>query len=216
MKNNMTTTHKSNFLSNIFAVVSVACIFMSASPIVDNAYAETGEMCLFSKQLQSSPIRRQYIANLAKEGSNLLAYNTITDNQVQSDASNDISYPNLSFGKSSSSYNQGDKLDSFSRNCLTCHDGGHASDVAVDFRNNPGSKAKHYDGTKEHPIGMDYAAYSAIDSHSYKPASAYNSKMIFVNGRVGCLTCHNPLNPEKSHLVMSDIRSALCLTCHNM
>jgi predicted CXXCH cytochrome family protein len=61
---------------------------------------------------------------------------------------------------------------------------------------------------------MNYAAYSAMDSHNYKSGASFNSKMIFVNGRVGCLTCHNPLNPEKSHLVMSDYRSALCLTCH--
>jgi predicted CXXCH cytochrome family protein len=215
MKNDMTTTRKSNFLSNIFAVVSVACIFMSASPIVDNAYAETDEMCLFSKQLQSSPMRERYIANIATEGSTLLAYNTNTDDQVQSDAPDDLSSPGFFFGKKNSSYNQGDTLDSFSRNCLSCHDGLVAHDVKVDYRNAPGTKIKSFDGTKEHPIGMNYAAYSAMDSHSYKPAAAYNSKMIFVNGRVGCLTCHNPLNPEKSHLVMSDFRSALCLTCHN-
>jgi len=42
-----------------------------------------------------------------------------------------------------------------------------------------------------------------------------NTKMIFVNGKIGCLTCHNPLNAEKGHLVMSDRNSALCTTCHN-
>ena len=109
---------------------------------------------------------------------------------------------------------QGENLDPFSRNCLTCHDGGHARDIAVDYRNTPGTKIVSFDGTKQHPIGMDYSAYVDRDLKNYKPVSAFNSKMIFVKGRVGCLTCHNPLNPEKSHLVMSDYRSTLCLTCH--
>jgi hypothetical protein len=178
MKNNMTATHKPNFSRNIFAVVSGACIFMSASQIVGTAYAEMDGTCLFSKQLQSSPKREQYIANLAKEGSNLLAFNTITDNQVQSDASENFSIRDLSLGKSSSSVNQEDNLDSFSKDCLGCHDGMITKDINVNYRNTPGNKTQHYGGTKEHPIGMDYAAYSARDSQSYKQANSYNSKMI--------------------------------------
>jgi predicted CXXCH cytochrome family protein len=216
MKNITKIAHKSNYLKNIFTIMSGICIYMSASPIVGTVYAEKNEMCLFSKQLESSPMREQYIASVASEGSRLLAYNTITDNQVQSDASDDESFRNLFLGGGKSSLNQGDTtLDSFSRDCLSCHDGGHASDIAINYRNTPGNKRKTYDGTKEHPIGMDYAAYAAMDHTGYKPAFAFNSKMVFVNGRVGCLTCHNPLNPEKSHLVMSDNKSALCLTCHN-
>jgi predicted CXXCH cytochrome family protein len=216
MKNSMKIAHKSNYLINIFAIMSGVCIYLSASPIVGTVYAEMNEMCLFSKQLQSSPMREQYIASVATEGSRLLAYNTISDNQVQSDASDDVSFRDLFFGRKKSSLNQGDTtLDSFSRDCLTCHDGGHASDIAIDYRNTPGNKIKTFDGTKQHPIGMNYAAYAAMDHTRFNPGSAFNSKMILVNGRVGCLTCHNPLNPEKSHLVMSDSGSALCLTCHN-
>jgi predicted CXXCH cytochrome family protein len=55
----------------------------------------------------------------------------------------------------------------------------------------------------------------AAASKDYKSQLGANNKMVFVNGKVGCLTCHNPLNPEKGHLVMSDQKSALCLTCHN-
>jgi hypothetical protein len=61
---------------------------------------------------------------------------------------------------------------------------------------------------------MNYASYVAADPTSYKPITAFDSKMIFVNGKVGCLTSHYPLNPKKGHLVMSDFQSALCLTCH--
>jgi predicted CXXCH cytochrome family protein len=214
MKNTMTMTHKSNYLKNIFAIMSGVCIYMSASPIVGTVYAEMNEMCLFSKQVQSSPMREQYIAKVATEVSRLLAYNTISDNQVQSDASEELSIPVFSFGRESSSLNQRDDLDSFSRDCLSCHDG-HASYIDINYRNTPGNKIKKFDRTNEHPIGMNYDAYAAMDHTSYKPSRAFNSKMIFVKGKVGCLTCHNPLNPEKNHLVMSDSGSALCLTCHN-
>lgn len=216
MRNNMMTTHKSTCLKNIFAVVSGACIFMSASLVEGTAYAEMDGMCLFSKQLQSSPMREQYVAKVATGVGNMLVYNTITDNQVQSDASEEFSFRDLFVVKSRSSFNQEDSLDSFSKDCLGCHDGAATKEIKVDYRNTPGNKANHYDGTKEHPIGMDYAAYSARDPQSYKPINSNNSsKMIFVDGKVGCLTCHNPLNPEKNHLVVSDLRSALCLACHN-
>lgn len=198
------------------ALAAILSLGMSTgSPIAGTAYAEMDEVCLFSKQLQSSPMREQFITKVATEGSDLLAYNTTTDDQVQSDASDDVSLSSILFGKTSSSYNRGENFDSFSRDCLGCHDGTATKDIKVDYRNAPGNKTKHYDGTTQHPIGMDYAAYFAGDSKNYKPPSAFNSKMIFVNGRVGCLTCHNPLNPEKNHLVMSDYRSSLCLTCHD-
>jgi predicted CXXCH cytochrome family protein len=61
---------------------------------------------------------------------------------------------------------------------------------------------------------MDYASYAAF-GRGYRPASMLDPKMVLVNGKVGCLTCHNPLNPERNHLVMSDHRSALCLSCHD-
>ena len=176
--------------------------------------SDAGDTCLFSKQLQTSPMREQYIAKVATESSTLLAYNTVTDNQVKSDASDDLSSTGYFFGKKSSTVNPGDTIDSFSRDCLSCHDGLVTDAVKVNYRNTPGHRTNKYDGKAEHPIGMDYSAYSAMDPTNYKPAPAFNSKMIFVNGRVGCLTCHNPLNPEKTHLVMSDYRSALCQTCH--
>jgi predicted CXXCH cytochrome family protein len=97
---------------------------------------------------------------------------------------------------------------------MGCHDGFQASERKVNYKNNPGQKSHWVQGASEHPIGMNYASYSARDPQSYKPVSSFGSKMMFVNGRVGCTTCHDPLNPEKSHLAKSDYRSALCLTCH--
>ena len=196
-------------------LAAIICLGVNATD--PSAHADTGEMCLLSKQLQSSPMREQYIAKLATVSNTMLAYNSNADSNIQSDASDDFSFSDFSFDNKSISYNQEGPVDSFSKDCLTCHDGGHASDVKIEYRNRPGDKNKTFGGvrSKDHPIGMDYTLYTNMDPQNYKPAAAFNSDMIFINGKVGCLTCHNPLKPEKTHLVMSDQGSALCMTCHN-
>jgi predicted CXXCH cytochrome family protein len=106
--------------------------------------------------------------------------------------------------------------DKFSVDCLGCHDGAAALLVTSVLINNPfnsGSKRKM--NSMDHPIGMDYSSYVAAGKQ-YKPIAGTNDKMVFVNGKVGCLTCHDPMVPEKGHLVMSDRNSVLCLTCHNL
>ena len=179
------------------------------------AEVQAGEMCTFSTQLQDSTLRAQYIAKVASETGNMVAYNTISDNSVVSDASDDGSASSFFFGKSGTATNQGSSaLDSFSKDCLGCHDGFQASDRKINYKNTPGQKSHWSGGTSEHPIGMNYASYASMDPKSYKPVATFGSKMMFVNGRVGCTTCHDPLNPEKSHTAKSDYRSALCLTCH--
>jgi len=171
-----------------------------------------GEMCTYSTQLQDPSMRAQYIAKVATETGNMVAYNTYSDNSVATD---DGSASSFFFGTSTTVANQGSStLDSFSKDCMGCHDGFQASDRKINYKNTPGQKSHWSQGASEHPIGMNYSAYAAMDSKSFKPVSSFGSKMMFVNGRVGCTTCHDPLNQEKSHLVMSDYRSALCLTCH--
>lgn len=168
--------------------------------------------CSYSQQLQNSPYREEYIARLATEIGNYWASNE--HSTVASDA--DEGFSIFTIGSTSSDAGQEGAIDSFSRNCLTCHDGTTASDVSVNYRNAPGGLKRYGHGSgKDHPIGMDYESYASSGSGRYKSISTLDSKMIFIDGKVGCLTCHNPLNPEKNHLVMSDRRSALCLTCHN-
>ncbi|QWV95740.1 cytochrome c3 family protein [Geomonas oryzisoli] len=109
--------------------------------------------------------------------------------------------------------NSGGILDSFSVGCLSCHDGVGASQVNVDFRDRPFDRTSMVNSfNSDHPLGMTYDSYVAAN-RGYKPIG--NNKMIFVNGKVGCLSCHDPLNTEKGHLVMSDYGSALCKTCHD-
>lgn len=102
-------------------------------------------------------------------------------------------------------------VDVFSYDCMTCHDGMNASVHKVRFRNDRrGSAATVSDVTGNHPIGMDYGS-CASGNRSFRDAEG----LTFVAGRVGCLSCHNPLNPERFHLAVSNDGSGLCFTCHN-
>jgi predicted CXXCH cytochrome family protein len=107
------------------------------------------------------------------------------------------------------------QVDPLSKECIGCHDGASGPNVEVNLRNNPAGRGSHvhsFDG--EHPIGMIYQSYVDMKP-GYKPISGQERNMVMVNGAVGCLTCHDPLNPAKGHLVKSDKNSALCLTCHD-
>ena len=180
------------------------------------AEGHAGEMCLFSTQLQNPTMRAEYIAKVVSATGNMVAYNTYSNNAIVSDAPGESSLSSLYFGQPGTvvSSQVSSTLDTFSKGCLECHDGSLASDRKVNYKNTPGQKSHWSEGAAEHPIGMDYTAYSSRDPKNYKPVASFGSKMMFVNGRVGCTTCHDPLNPEKSHLTKNDYRSALCLTCH--
>jgi predicted CXXCH cytochrome family protein len=183
---------------------------------VSSSYSATltgnDKYCSFSLQLQSSPYREQYIARLATDQGIMLAANTNNNSPEQSDAPALIS---IIVG-SARSKTADSAIDAFSKDCLNCHDGSSAHNIEFNYTNSPGTASQQkYAGGSDHPNGMDYQSYVAFGRGKFKRISTFNSKMKFVNGKVGCLTCHNPLNPEKGHLVMSDLRSALCLTCHN-
>ena len=103
------------------------------------------------------------------------------------------------------------EIDQFSFDCMSCHDGMNASSHNIRVRNSrSGSNGGFSSVTASHPIGMDYGS-CASGSQSFRSAEG----LIFVAGRVGCLSCHNPLNPERFHLAVNNDGSALCFTCHN-
>lgn len=177
-----------------------------------------GVLCTFSEQLQTSvPVRREYLVKLDQAlGGSYTAQNDTVDDMYgnivlaafgEDDA--DSSIFNFS-GRNATSLLE---MDSFSKDCLSCHDGAAASMIKVELRDRPNDSHSWVTSAKrDHPIGMTYNNYVAAD-RGYKPVSG--NKMVFVNGKVGCLSCHDPLNAERGHLVMSDTGSALCKTCHD-
>jgi len=195
------------------ALLLITGVILHAETTHSDTLSGSDTYCAFSIQLQGSPYREQYIARLAMDLGTMLASNTPDESTVRSDAPAFLTQLLGSAGTGTPDA----VADTFSKDCLACHDGSAASDINFNFTNAPGTaRQQKYAGGKDHPNGMDYRSYVAMGQGKFKPVSMFNSAMKFVNGRVGCLTCHNPLNPEKGHLVMSDFKSALCLTCHNL
>jgi predicted CXXCH cytochrome family protein len=213
-------------VSKMMIIISAFVIMVTASPdhfawgMRTLGRLEINETCLFTVQLKEDPnIKKQYVAMVISAGRQF-GPNVQSIDEMYADVSkasveaDDGGFGNTLFVKNNSHANGGARdIDNLTALCLGCHDGASAQDITVDVRNEP-FKRRNTLATShsDHPIGMDYNRY-VCSGKSYKPTT--NPKMIFVNGKVGCLTCHDPFNPEKGHLVMSDRQGALCLTCHN-
>ncbi|MGE3182693.1 MAG: cytochrome c3 family protein, partial [Phycisphaerae bacterium] len=114
--------------------------------------------------------------------------------------------------------------DDSSRLCLSCHDGVIAKDVyasphAASWRElDSGSVRGGRSRITSHPVGIRYP----VDQRSYYPASALRvdekDTVPLVDGRIQCITCHDPHNTERhpGMLVKSNQRSKLCLACHRL
>lgn len=107
-------------------------------------------------------------------------------------------------------------LDSFSYECIACHDGNIAQTFKIRIKNNPDNRVMSLeDIIGGHPVGMEYDRYlSGFRGKEYRSDVKLNSVAVFADGKIGCLTCHNPLNTAKGHLVMNNEKSELCFSCH--
>lgn len=204
-------------LSRSLTLLTLVITIAAASPLRAVAAATAGQddrgTCAFSLALQEPGQRSRFISLLAQtvETDAHHPQETLTENSA---AGNDpesmysaIVTANFSLTAS--------RIDSFSRKCLVCHDGVSAPIAEGSYRNSPGEDHSGGQVTgSSHPIGMDYAAYS-IGNRSFKDMQTLDRQMVLVDGKVGCLSCHNPLNPRRNHLAVSDARSELCLACHN-
>jgi len=203
----------------VVGAAQMASAFFTISP----APLQSTGPCLFSEQLQTSAaVRKQYAKKVvAAIGGTVSAgnpveemYGNITPASYRERESGQAEPTEDIWGFEIQQEVRTIGIDTLSVDCLGCHDGVGALPVAAVLKNNPFVRSHMTLPGSDHPIGMDYNSYAAA-SKEYKSLSGISNKMIFVNGKVGCLTCHDPLNPEKGHLVMSDSHSALCLTCHN-
>lgn len=104
-------------------------------------------------------------------------------------------------------------IDSFSYDCVLCHDGMNAKYHDIRFRSGQRESISLKTVLASHPIGMSYGAM-AYENTKLRPQHGLDPAITLVDGRVGCLSCHNLLNPEKYHLTMSNDNSELCMQCH--
>lgn len=168
--------------------------------------------CQYSLQLQTSVAdRRRYLVNLSQAAGETLAGSAVEemyDNIELASTTSDL------LGLEPKQVMRSVGADPFSTECVSCHDGVTAVTIGLNVKNDPFRTARRRASGSDHPIGMDYQAYVGANPRKYRQVVG-RGNMIFVNGKVGCLSCHDMLNPERKHLVMSDRQSALCLTCHD-
>lgn len=107
--------------------------------------------------------------------------------------------------------------------CLSCHDGSTALDAfggkegdvyIADIAGPSVVIGKDRDLSGDHPVGVRYPDFD----RDYVPQIVVQGEGVVAlpGGRVECISCHEPhgLDGHDAMLVKSNVRSALCLTCH--
>ena len=170
----------------------------SAGIAYENPIVEEGN-CAFSLQLQDEYEKIQFVNQLriAKEASES-PYGGSLANSVQAKMGNGEII----------------EVDTFSIDCLSCHDGINAKGKDIRYKNNSNHRTTDMSSVGgSHPIGMHYGSYAYAD-RSFKPLHSLKKGMVLIDGKVGCLSCHNPFNKKKHHLVIDNNQSKLCFSCH--
>lgn len=105
-------------------------------------------------------------------------------------------------------------LDPISMECLGCHDGTLAKAVNHRISDGDTQRVKSIETIKgSHPIGMDYNTFAR--SKEYVPSDTLAANIKLINGKVGCVSCHNLLGRNDKYLVVDNTKSGLCFSCHN-
>jgi len=182
-------------------------VLMTFAPAGWGAEPEKGikSGCTFSAYLENAENRARYETMISRGRYR----HTISNNHE-----NAALY--FVIAKSGYGVEQVKNLDSFSAGCLACHDGKSASKVRPAIVNNPGGKKDMSAmSLAKHPIGMDYEKYSAANT-ALKSLDEMGQHLNLTEGRVSCITCHDPLNPGKNHLRVTKSGVYLCSACHTM
>ncbi len=107
----------------------------------------------------------------------------------------------------------GSSLDESSAACLTCHDGSLARDDGT-LRISAGVWTHDgYDGRSSHPIGVRYRDAGG-GRHGYRSIAELPDVIRLPDGKVECVSCHDPYSSNDKLLVIDNHGSRLCLTCH--
>jgi predicted CXXCH cytochrome family protein len=186
----------------IMSVVLLQLVFIGDGNAFESIDSLPGK-CDFSIQLrENQEVRENFLS----------ALNKAVNEYAVSDDDVDLMYKNVVGVRGSDGGIVG--VDSFSYDCIICHDGASAPLHRVRFLNLSEQKSMTIENViGSHPIGMIYEDH--VNFHrGLKGLRDLPGSMKLIGGRVGCLTCHNPMNPERYHLAVSNEGSNLCLTCH--
>lgn len=116
-----------------------------------------------------------------------------------------------------------------SKMCLSCHDGAMAlglvasrpqtEPIAMTRRTiPPGPSDLTEDLSDDHPIGFRFDRALAARDHQLKNPDLLTPELpLGAHGEVHCTTCHDPHNNRLGDFLrVPDVRSTICLSCHEM
>ncbi|MEP0843474.1 MAG: hypothetical protein HRF43_12295 [Phycisphaerae bacterium] len=116
-----------------------------------------------------------------------------------------------------------------SKMCLSCHDGALAIGLVASRPPGdpihmsvrampPGRSNLSHDLSDDHPIGFRFdRALAARDGQLRLPDVVSRDLPMGAHGEVHCTTCHDPHNNELGNFLrMPEVRSAICLACHDL
>ncbi|MDO8787237.1 MAG: cytochrome c3 family protein [Sulfuritalea sp.] len=105
----------------------------------------------------------------------------------------------------------GGGIDSLSLHCMGCHI---AQNDAVGVRVDAKGIVRHRSGGANHPIGIFYPA--AFGNSGFRPKEALPKAIWLPDGKLSCVSCHQPYKKIHGQLVMSNAGSTLCTQCHDL
>ncbi|MCX5690013.1 MAG: hypothetical protein NTV94_09575 [Planctomycetota bacterium] len=105
-------------------------------------------------------------------------------------------------------------MDAESRSCVACHDGSMAKDAG-----GHGMSGATLGSSGDHPIAVAYRSKPAThteDEVRLVNMGALDRRVRLFDRTVGCGSCHSVYSGRQDLLVMPNIRSQLCLSCHSL
>ncbi len=102
-------------------------------------------------------------------------------------------------------------LDTFSINCMTCHEDQSNDNLNVAISTN--AVVRHASGKSNHPVGVSYQ--KAFEYGGFRDASLLNQNIQLPDGKVSCVSCHEGYSEQHGAIVVSMNGSSLCLQCHD-
>jgi len=108
-----------------------------------------------------------------------------------------------------------ERVDNISLLCLSCHDGSVGKSVQVrtgSFRH--GFRPEDSAQELSHPVGVNYRR-AMMKRGGLHPPEKIDKRIMLVNGRVSCVSCHDMSSREHNLLTVPIQGSKLCLECHD-
>lgn len=180
----------------------IICLF----PLICNKETNAQE-CTLALQLNDPYIRSDYetVVEYGRKTQVGLSVEAMYEN-IQSTSYND-ELPMLS------AHTGNRILDPISMECITCHDGTLASSVHYKVKTAEQAQTRSLGNIAgSHPVGMDYTRYG--NNREYVPHYSLPGNMVLMDGRIGCISCHDMLSKNKAYLAVELSNSELCFSCH--